>query len=183
MAQSTSHQPKAGLKPFQILCLILCLGVGLLFLWHLISQFGRFRQSPQTKDDPLIKGKPLSDWLRDLQARDPKVRQAATAALATSRQPFPTVEPALIRALRDPDPLVRRGAVDALDRISAGGAGMRALVKILRDPDWRVRRQAASALGTQRRHAPVAVPALIKAVKDENPAVRRTAVHALGRHG
>jgi hypothetical protein len=106
------------------------------------------------------------------------------------------VVPALLAALRDPDPGIRRGAAEALgaliavDRFRPTGkarkpvaeewhlAVTRGLIECLDDPEAVVRWNAIHAL---RRPLPqVAVPALIERTRDSSEDVRIAAVYQLG---
>src|SRR5262245_20728759 len=93
--------------------------------------------------------------------------------------------PALLDALKDQDPEVRRSAAYALQelggvRLSVGSAAAPALIDALKDQDGQVRISAAEALNGIGVGAEAAVPALIDALKDEYE-VRRSAASALGR--
>lgn len=94
------------------------------------------------------------------------------------------VIPVLLAALRDPDPLVRRDAAEAL-----GGFGKQAkayvpdLIKPLDDPDWQTRTGAIMALGTIGEQPEVVLPLLVKQLHDDNRIIRRCAGFALGYIG
>lgn len=85
--------------------------------------------------------------------------------------------PALLKLLKQSNPLLRRSAVRALARFGpAAVAALPCLRDRLNDPDAEVREQAARALGQL---GPVAIPALTDALGNADPAVRREAVWAL----
>jgi HEAT repeat protein len=85
--------------------------------------------------------------------------------------------PALVEALKKPDPNVRRSAIEDLGRI--GAAAVPTLVASFKDADPRVRVAAAgAALSVDPKHAG-ALAALIAASKDANPVVRRLAAESL----
>jgi HEAT repeat protein len=107
--------------------------------------------------------------LRSLaQRRDPERRRWAVEALAQARgQDLPVVAPALIAALRDADPTVRRASARSLaDAIRKGAfegyggvaaevaSATAALISALGDGDAGVRAEAARALGDLRVEAP-----------------------------
>jgi hypothetical protein len=98
--------------------------------------------------------------------RDWGVRETATDALARIG---PAAVPALIHALRDPNPDVRNHAAQAIARMGPPAkAAVPELIIALQDSDWNVRRSAARALGQIGEGAQAAVPALIEVIR--NPA-------------
>ena len=101
-------------------------------------------------------------------------------ALGRLDGPAETVAPALVDALHDADPDVRRAAARSLGQI--GRLAFPALKdkKALDDPDAGVRAMVVEAIEWM---GPTAVKPLIKALEDESPAVRRSAARALGRLG
>lgn len=88
----------------------------------------------------------------------------------------PKTVDALISALKDADPGVRRAAAESLGRIGDARA-VEPLSALLSDGNVDVRRSAVEALGEL--DDPKAIPALGKATGDANPAVRREAAEAL----
>lgn len=116
---------------------------------------------------------PLAKALSDKEA---SVRRRAAAALATV--PAKAAQPALERAaIKDPDPDVRRYAVEALGWIEDSSV-VPTLIAATRDPSERVRRYAAAELG--RRKAPESLEALLALAQDPSPDVRWQAVVAVG---
>jgi HEAT repeat protein len=93
----------------------------------------------------------------------------------------PAVEP-LTRAVKDPDPRVRRGAALALGRIrpSAPGAA-RTLTAGLSDPDRDVRASFLAAIGFLGPRADEAAPAVRGLLKDQSPEIRILALEFLAR--
>src|SRR4029450_2473514 len=83
---------------------------------------------------------------------------------------------AAIRALSDPLPQIRRGAVDALGRLRDRSA-VAALGNRLGDPDPGVRVAAVRALGVIDDEGVLAY--LVAALKDPDHAVRETTSHVL----
>jgi HEAT repeat protein len=109
---------------------------------------------------------------------DPEVgvRRRAAAALVTV--PAKGAQKALEHAARhDPDPTVRRYAVEALGWIEDDSV-VPALIAATRDPQARVRRYAAMELG--RRKATRALDALLSLFDDPDPDVRWQATLAVG---
>jgi HEAT repeat protein len=84
---------------------------------------------------------------------------------------------ALLRQLKDANPEVRYGAIDALmQRKPLAEPAISALTNALQDPNLGVRRNAADALG---RLGPVGVPSLIQALKEKDPKTRSDAAAAM----
>jgi HEAT repeat protein len=86
--------------------------------------------------------------VQELETRkEPKARLKAVSALGNVGAADPTVVPALIRALKDPDRGVRAEAVLALLKIGPDAvAAVPALTEALRDADAKVRAYADNAL-------------------------------------
>ena len=125
-------------------------------------------------------------WLTRWQTKsgNPAVRARAAAALGASRRPS-AVEP-LIALAADPDPAVRRSAVEALGRLGDARA-VDALARQLQgaagprdEAAVSVRVAAAHALG---QIGAAALPALAAVLHDRNQRVREAAVDALGAIG
>ena len=92
----------------------------------------------------------------------------------------PVMAPAMISGLQDPDPLVRRFSIYALER-AGHQPSVPLIAPLLKDEDPWVRRTAAVALG--KLGVQDAAPALVAALKDKEPYVRFDAFLALGRLG
>ncbi|HUS47748.1 MAG TPA: HEAT repeat domain-containing protein [Phycisphaerae bacterium] len=105
-------------------------------------------------------------------------RIAAYAQMAINRDP--NDRPAMLKGLSDPEPLVRRHAIYALERIGDKSSAAR-LIPLLKDSDGWVPRCAAIALGKLR--AREAVKPLCEALKHEDVHLRFEAFVALGRIG
>jgi HEAT repeat protein len=110
-------------------------------------------------------------------------RRNAAAALARFSADSEKVVPALLAALRDSDPEVRRNALETLasfgEKAEGAGPVVRNLVE--KDRDQEVRRCAAAALGAFRDKEAVSI--LVKTLEDPNPMLRIEAVRSLGRFG
>jgi HEAT repeat protein len=126
----------------------------------------------------------LIDALND---EDADVRMVAANRLGQGDRHAEKKTPALVEALRDRHPCVRREAALSLGMI--GPPAVPALCEALHDADPRVRAGAALALGNGKPKEPpdwgpdgarIVVPALSKALKDDNADVRRLAAQALG---
>ena len=89
--------------------------------------------------------------------------------------------PALLRAVRDPEPQVRVDSADALGTM--GEAAVPGLIELLYDPGYQVRHYSAFALGQIGPPALAATPALLKCAGEENADVRSAALYALSRIG
>jgi len=84
---------------------------------------------------------------------------------------------ALVKALKDKSPAVRRAAIGAIGRSGAKG-GVELIAPGIRDPDPTIRAAAAKALGRAR--DPAALEPLLTAAQDTSIVVRATAIAALG---
>lgn len=89
-------------------------------------------------------------------------------------------EPALLMALRAPNPSVRQAGCQALGRLESPNA-FAGLVAALGDPAWPVRAAAAEALG--RIGDPAALAPLRSALAEPNPTALLAIASALGRLG
>jgi HEAT repeat protein len=137
-------------------------------------------------------GKPLADWIAQLQDKDAGTRVKAAQALGHMRR-FDAVPPqavllALAKALKDKDETVRFVASESLK--GWGEQSVPVLVEALKDEDVKVRRIAASTLGERELHyrsaesAMSAVSALGDALRsDKDTEVRTEGAGALGRLG
>jgi hypothetical protein len=119
-------------------------------------------------------------WLQQQAALGPSAEGSLDDPFAEGLRP---AVPRLAAALADPDPRIRRSAIDVLDRLGplASPAG-RTLALALEDPDRFVRWSAARALNHL---GPKAVgeasPRLTRLLSDPDPDVRRAAADALAR--
>jgi len=94
------------------------------------------------------------------------------------------VIPALLAALKDSDPLVRRDAAEALgDFGKAAKSAVASLIQALDDPDWQAQTGAIGGLGRIGEQREVVLPMLVKKLHDQNRIVRRCAGFALGDLG
>jgi HEAT repeat protein len=98
--------------------------------------------------------------------------------------------PRYVAGLKDPDPIARAKAADALWKIGTyADEATPALVAALADPDPAVREAAARALGRTSQGTRAAVPGLTAALKDDHAPVRASAANSLAeiwleeRHG
>ena len=83
-------------RAFGALTLILALTAG-----------GASAQNAAGGGEPVSRGRPLSEWIADLKAAAPSVRNAAAYEIASLGPSAKAAVPALIEALDDPDPAVR----------------------------------------------------------------------------
>jgi len=129
----------------------------------------------------------LSTRYLDLARREsqiPRVRVAAAQVLGDLGPAARNAVPALVEALRDRDPTLRRNAAFALGKIRAKPAlVVPALAGLLSDRNEEVRMYAAIALKKFGSQAVSAVPDLIAALTDRNWQVRDRAALALGAIG
>jgi len=112
--------------------------------------------------------------LVDLLGGDPEARVRSRAAqtlrsiCARNRKAgTPRVIGALTKALSDDDGFVRRGAVEAIEKIGpAAASAIPALTRALEDKDKSVRRRAARVLGSMKERTRSAIPKLVERLVD-----------------
>jgi HEAT repeat protein len=126
---------------------------------------GALAAEPSALETQLLKG-------------DAPARIAAAKKLALSKDPATAAS--LAAALKDAEPLVKRFAIYALERIGDASAVAK-IAPLTADGDVWVRRAAVVALG--KLGAKDCVPELLKALSDANMHVRCDAFNALGRIG
>lgn len=124
-------------------------------------------------------GKPAAPSLISLLgSKNEKPGLRARAAQALAGIDTPETSAALIAALKDPEPEVRKAAAAGLGRANSGATA--ALIALLGDPDGTVAATAATSL-TQ-----IGEPArspLAQALENANPTVAYYAAQALGKQG
>ena len=138
------------------------------FLYKLIPEPPSERLREETEPD-------VKADLEALQDPDSEKRRAACFNLARRRDPS-TAE-AMLAATRDPAPIVRKTALQALRSIRGKDSLPRLTEMLARDPSPEVRWQAAAEIEALK--AKQAVPDLIQALKDKDPLVRAGAAEAL----
>jgi HEAT repeat protein len=108
--------------------------LGSLAIGFLVFTSGAWAQSKTTKKEPVADGRTLSQWVAELKAAAPQVRNAAAYEIAgLGPQAAPAV-PALIKALDDPEPSVRFPVTVALREIGpAAEAAVPRLKKMVDD--------------------------------------------------
>ncbi|MGH2554251.1 MAG: HEAT repeat domain-containing protein [Actinomycetota bacterium] len=150
---------------------------GLPLLWAAL------RESPGPKREELVRSIERSDpdrlaslALQNVHARDSTDRVLATELAARAGTPESTA--AVVAALSDPDPLVRRTAAAAMSTLRTPSS-VGALSRSLSDPQAEVRVEAVRALGMVDDDG--VPPVLIAALKDPELRVREMAAEALTR--
>ena len=91
--------------------------LGALVLFLALAAGSVSAQSGQTAKEPVSRGRPLSEWIADLDAAAPSVRNAAAYEIASLGPAAVAAVPALIEALDDPDAAVRFPVTVALREI------------------------------------------------------------------
>jgi len=141
------------------------------------------RQSPDPKREELVRSIERNDperlaslAMQNVHARDPADRVLATELAARAGTPDSTA--AVVAALSDPDPLVRRTAAAAMSTLRTPAA-VGSLSRSLADPQVDVRVEAVRALGMIDDDG--VPPVLIAALKDPELRVREMAAEALTR--
>jgi hypothetical protein len=87
-----------------------------------LSTGGASAQNVSGGSEPVSRGRPLSEWVADLKAAAPSVRNAAAYEIASLGPAAKPAVPALIQALDDPDPAVRFPVTVALGEIGPDAA-------------------------------------------------------------
>ena len=91
--------------------------LGALVLFLALAAGSVSAQSGQAAKEPVSRGRPLSEWVTDLKAAAPSVRNAAAYEIASMGPAAVSAVPALIEALDDPDAAVRFPVTVALGEI------------------------------------------------------------------
>ncbi len=138
------------------------------FLYKLIPEPPAARLQEETETD-------VQADLEALHDQDPEKRRAACFNLARRRDP--STADAVLAATRDPSPIVRKFAIQALRAIRGKEVLPRLIEVLARDPSPEVRWQAAVELEALKDKE--AVPELIRALKDKDTLVRAGAAEAL----
>jgi outer membrane protein assembly factor BamB/HEAT repeat protein len=178
-----------------------------------LSQAIALAQSPLPPTSSSLSRNPalVSEWVDRLQAKDPKVRATAEAALvqgALRSVPLlrrfldpghedlhvvtfeiiqrigPPAIPLLVELLRHESDAIRRSAVSELVDLAPHTEWVQpALRRALRDEDWTVAGDAARALGALGKRASPSVGALVNTLSHEDQYVRIYAAEALASIG
>ena len=132
--------------------------------------------------EPLVSGKTVGAWVKDLQGKAILARVGAINALIQAGPEARQAIPALVATFRDQEAtFLHPLAAVALARI--GPDAVPALQKALRDDGETVRGGSALALGLIGESARPAAVALARALEDRSAVVRFAAAQALGRIG
>jgi HEAT repeat protein len=108
--------------------------LGSLAIGFLVFASGAWAQAKITKTEPVADGRTLSQWVAELKAAAPQVRNAAAYEIAGLGPEAAPAVPALIKALDDPDPSVRFPVTVALREIGpAAEAAVPRLKKMVDD--------------------------------------------------
>ncbi|MBX9622191.1 MAG: HEAT repeat domain-containing protein [Gemmataceae bacterium] len=122
---------------------------------------------------------------KQLQSRDASVRLRAVRALRDLGPAARFALPDLQAALNDPDPEVRRAAVNAVQTVQPDAPPSELVVRSvaldLTSPDAGIRLLAVRTLGRFGRRAGIVAESLSPLLADSDPDVRRAAAEALAR--
>jgi len=125
-------------------------------------------------------GRPINDWIRQLNGADPVLRTHAIKALGLAGAP---AAPVLLSALADPEPAVAFWAAEALGRLDPAPPETKAkLDTLLGHSSVAVRLAAAQALCRQGA-GQKALPVVLAAIGDENAHARLYATQVLEEIG
>ena len=136
-----------------------------------------YKLVPEAPSERLQEESP-SDVKADLEAlhdKNPEKRRAACLDLARRRDPSTAKE--ALAATRDPAPIVRKAALQAVRPLMGPDSFPRLTEMLARDPSPEVRWQAAAELEALK--SKEAIPPLIQALNDRDPLVRAGAAGAL----
>lgn len=129
---------------------------------------------------PPYEGRSIAELEAMLNDPNPTVQVQGAFGLSQHGAEARPALPALARALRSSNGLVRQQAARALGEIGAEDA-VPALMAALRDEEWSVRRQSAIALGKIGPAAQAAEPDLIRCQRDAHNLVRKAATQSLAQ--
>jgi HEAT repeat protein len=108
--------------------------LGSIAIGFLVFASGAWAQATTTKKEPVTDGKTLSQWVAELKAAAPQVRNAAAYEIAGLGPEAAPAVPALIKALDDPEASVRFPVTVALREIGpAAEAAVPRLKKMVDD--------------------------------------------------
>ena len=96
--------------------------LGALVLAFVVSAGSASAQTAPAAKEPEARGRPLSEWIVDLMAAAPVIRNAAAYEIAGMGPAAVAAVPALIEALDDPMAVVRFPVTVALGEIGPGSA-------------------------------------------------------------
>jgi HEAT repeat protein len=149
-------------------------------LWRVKANGERVGRGPHAVEE-------LPALLRALQDKDEAIRAEVAANLGLMGRPARPALAGLHTALKDPAPLVRVRAAEAVARIDldprAPDAVVPVLVTALQEERPKVRQAAAEALWVMGADAHAAVPKLAGRLSDKSPYVRWASLETLGRIG
>jgi hypothetical protein len=127
--------------------------------------------------EPSYDGKPLSEWIVQLEDPDELQRVRAIRAIESLAPKAAAALPALHNAFRDPEISVRRLAVFAYGHVAGTEHDLFPLIEFIKnEPDARLRSSAVLAL---RWGDKAAIPAVIEAFDDPEVSVRLSAIRVL----
>jgi hypothetical protein len=91
--------------------------------------------SPRVGEEPVARGRPLSEWIADLKGASPAIRNAAAYEIAGMGPAAAAAVPALIEALDDPMAAVRFPVTVALGEIGPAAAAAVPRLKQMMEED------------------------------------------------
>ena len=93
------------------------------------------QNSAPAANEPVARGRPLSEWIADLKAAAPVIRNAAAYEIASMGPAAAAAVPALIEALDDPLAVVRFPVTVALGEIGPGAVAAVPRLKQMMEED------------------------------------------------
>jgi HEAT repeat protein len=135
--------------------------------------------------DPMVEGRPLEQWVKDLGNSNPDVRRQAAEKLGENGKFFPRapkVAQALGKLLHDTDADVRTAAVVAVGRVHLWAqAELTALLQIAQDDAFELQAKALEALVPFVDSDERVKEHFRLAIEDQNPAIRSSVFEMLAR--
>ncbi len=129
-------------------------------------------------EEPVIGRRPLREWMEELRSPDDDARLRASMMIEMLGARAKAAVPALVQALGDPLPTVRRSALHTLRQIGPDAdSAVPSILPLLNDPVPQTRQLAASVLCSIGPAAKPAIPQLVEMLNDKND--RTTAMWAL----
>jgi HEAT repeat protein len=132
--------------------------LGPLVVVTLIATSAAMAQATPVKvKEPISNGRTLSEWIIDLKARAPQIRNAAAYEIAGMGPQAVRAVPALIEALDDPSPVVRFPVTVAL--LEIGPAAKAAVPRLQQMVEEEINDEIAASARRALRHIdPASVP-------------------------
>jgi HEAT repeat protein len=148
--------------------------------------FGRDYPEHKLSTEPIVEGRPLHEWVAELNDDKPSFRRHAAEVLGETGKAFPRdqhIPELLAGLLKDRDPTVRQAAAEALGRVHVWARRTsNQLCEAAADDNPEVRCKSLAALATLVDDE-AALTALRQGLKDSSPTVREQTLAVLTQIG